>query len=306
MLVGTERQRIADLEAEVAVLRAMNAELRAVNVQLRAELEEIRSLLNRNSSNSSKPPSSDNATERAVRQARKQSQRSKSGRKPGKQPGSPGATLRQIDHPDFEVRHQPGCCRGCGGDLANATLVGEQRRQVFDIPAPRVEVTEHFAETRRCACGHETAAAFPAVAAGPACWGPRVRALCVYLLIYQHVPAARTAELLFAMGATVSVGFVAAQPARSAELLAGWLVELRQRLCVEPVLHADETSGRVNGALWWLHVCSTRLLTLLVAHRRRGHVNRHAIPWPNRHVFPWFGLRLVTCWSSRWRLLRVG
>jgi transposase len=69
----------------------------------------------------------------------------------------------------------------------------------------------------------------------------------------------------------VSVGFVAAQPARSAELLEGWLVELRRRLTGEPVLHADETSGRVNGSLWWLHVCSARLLTLLVAHRRRGH-----------------------------------
>lgn len=94
--------------------------------------------------------------------------------------------------------------------------------------------------------------------------------MCVYLLIYQHVPAARTAELLAAMGASVSVGFVAAQPARSAERLAGWLVELRHRLCGEPVLHADETSGRVNGTLWWLHVCSTRLLTLLVAHPKRG------------------------------------
>lgn len=263
MLVGTERQRIAELEAEVTELRAENAELRA-------ELEEIRSLLNRNSSNSSKPPSSDSATERALRLARKQSQRGKSGRKPGKQPGSPGSTLRQVDHPDAVVRHRPGCCGGCGADLADATVTGQCRRQVFDIPTPRLEVTEHVVETRRCACGQETAAAFPAEAASPACWGPRVRALCVYLLIYQHVPAARTAELLAAMGAAVSVGFVAAQPARSAEQLAGWLVELRSRLCGEPVLHADETSGRVNGALWWLHVCSTRLLTLLVAHRRRG------------------------------------
>lgn len=252
-----EQRRIVELEAKVAELEAIIAELRA--------------LLNRNSSNSSMPPSADNATERALRQARKQSQRTKTGRKPGKQPGSPGSTLRQIDNPDVVVRHRPACCAGCGADLGDAAVTSESRRQVFDIPAPRLEVTEHVAETRRCGCGHSTAGTFPTEAAGPACWGPRVRALCVYLLIYQHVPAARTAELLAAMGATVSVGFVAAQPARSAELLAGWLVELRQQLCGEPVLHADETSGRVNGALWWLHVCSTRLLTLLVAHRRRGH-----------------------------------
>jgi len=231
---------------------------------------ELRALLNRNSSNSSKPPSSDTATERALRQARKQSQRTKTGRKPGKQPGSPGSTLRQVDNPDVVVRHQPACCGGCGADLAGAEVTGECRRQVFDIPAPRLEVTEHVAETRRCGCGRRTRASFPPEAASPSCWGPRVKAMCVYLLIYQHVPAARTAKLLAAMGAAVSVGFVAAQPARSAEQLTGWLTELRRRLCGEPVLHADETSGRVNGTLWWLHVCSTRLLTLLVAHRKRG------------------------------------
>ena len=207
-----------------------------------------------------------------MRQARKQSQRTKTGRKPGKQPGSPGSALRQSENPDVIVRHRPQCCGGCGASLENVAAVGERRRQVFDIPKPKVQVTEHVAETVRCSCGVSTQAAFPADAAAPACWGPRVRALCVYLLIYQHVPAARTAELLAAMGAAVSVGFVAAQARRDAGTLSGWMIELRRRLCGEAVLHADETSGRVNGALWWLHVCSTRLLTLLVAHRNRGQI----------------------------------
>ena len=210
------------------------------------------------------------SAERALRNARKQSSRTRSGRKPGKQPGAPGCTLRQVEHPDVVLRHEPVACGGCGGGLHGAAVVGETRRQVFDIPEPRVIVTEHISETRRCSCGTKTAAPFPGEAASPACWGPRVRALCVYLLIYQHVPAARTAELLAAMGATVSVGFVASQPAVTAELLGGWLVELRRVLTNEPVLHADETSGRVNKALWWFHVCSTRMLTLLVAHRNRG------------------------------------
>lgn len=205
---------------------------------------ELRALLGGNSSNSSKPPSSDSALERKLRRARKQSRRGKTGRKPGKQPGAPGSTLRQVSGPDVVVRHQPGCCEGCGEDLGTALLIGESRRQVFDIPVPRPEITEHVAETRRCGCGHATAASFPPDAASAACWGPRVRAMCVYLQIYQHVPAARIAELLAAMGAAVSVGFVAAQPARSAEKLDGWLVELRRRLCGEAVLHADETSGR--------------------------------------------------------------
>jgi transposase len=268
--VDAAQQRIAELEAENADLKAMVAELRAEVAELKSVVADLRELLNRNSSNSSLPPSSDSATERALRQARKQSQRAKTGRKPGKQPGTPGSTLRQVGNPDSVVRHAPACCASCGADLADSEIISECRRQVFDIPQPRLEVTEHVTETRRCRCGRATQASFPPEAASPACWGPRVRALCVYLLIYQHVPAARTAELLAAIGATVSVGFVAAQPARAANQLQGWLIELRRRLCGEPVLHADETSGRVNGTLWWLHVCSTRLLTLLVAHRRRG------------------------------------
>ena len=178
--------------------------------------------------------------------------------------------MRQIDHPEVVLRHEPVACGACGCALQEAEVVSESRRQVFDIPEPRVIVTEHISETRRCCCGVATTAAFPAEALSPACWGPRVRALCVYLLIYQHVPAARTAELVGAMGATVSVGFVAGQPAVAAELLGSWLIELRRALTAEPVLHADETSGRVNNTLWWFHVCSTRLLTLLVAHRNRG------------------------------------
>ena len=205
-----------------------------------------------------------------MRKARRGSQRGVSGRKAGKQPGAPGATLRQIEDPDSRVVYEPGCCSGCGGGLADAPVVGQARRQVFDLPEPAIVVVEHVAQARRCACGTTTAAAFPAGVDGPAVWGPRVRAWCVYLQVYQHIPYARTAELLREMGAAVSVGFVASQCTLSARKLAGWMIGLRRRLTAEPVLHADETSGRVNGALWWLHVVSNRLLTLLVAHSRRG------------------------------------
>jgi transposase len=115
-----------------------------------------------------------------------------------------------------------------------------------------------------------TTAKLPAAATASTCWGPRTRALALYLLVRQHVPVARCAELLGALGAKVSTGWVASQVQRAARLLVGWLVELRRRLAVAAVLHADETSGRVAGTLWWFHVASTDLMTLLVAHRRRG------------------------------------
>ncbi len=261
--MSPEQERIAELEA-------LAAELMATIEQLRRRVADLEAAAGRNSSNSSLPPSGDNAAERQSRQARRQSQRQAAKRRPGKQPGEPGSTLRQRPDPDRTVLHRPSCCSACGLGLGGAPVTGASRRQVFDLPAAAVEVTEHVSESRRCGCGTVTAGAFPAEASGPAVWGPRVRALCVYLLAYQHVPVARTAELLAALGVPVSTGWVAGQSPRAAARLGRWLAGLRLRLSGEAVLHADETSGRVSGTLWWLHVASTTTLTLLVAHRRRG------------------------------------
>jgi transposase len=263
--VSPEQQRIAELEALVA-------ELVATIEQLRRRVADLEAAAGKNSSNSSRPPSGDTAAERQSRQARRQSQREAAKRRPGKQPGEGGTTLRQRPVPDRVVVHAPACCGACGAGLGGAAVTGESRRQVFDLPAPAVEVTEHVAQSRRCGCGAVTVGVFPPEASGPAVWGPRVRALCVYLLAYQHLPVARTAELLSSMGAPVSTGWVAAQSPQAASRLGRWLVDLRLRLTGEAVLHADETSGRVAGTLWWLHVISTTALTLLVAHRRRGQV----------------------------------
>jgi transposase len=266
----TLEERVAELEALVEAQRELIGRQAATIEGLTRRVADLEAELAKNSSNSSLPPSSDTAAERQSRQARRRSQREASKRRPGKQPGEPGTALRQVDHPGVVVVHPPGPCARCGGDLARAEVTGVARRQVFDLPEPRLEVTEHVSESRRCACGHVTVGAFPPEAEGPACWGPRARALCVYLLVYQHVPVARAAELLAALGVPVSTGWVAGQSPRAAHKLGRWLAELRLRLAGEPVLHADETSGRVAGTLWWLHVVSTSALTLLVAHRRRG------------------------------------
>jgi transposase len=177
----------------------------------------------------------------------------------------------QRADPDVVVAHEPAACGGCGADLDDAAPAGVVRRQVFDLPAAGVVCTEHRAEKRRCVCGHTTTAPFPAGVTAPAVWGPNVAALATYLLVRQHVPVARCAELLGHLGAKVSTGWVAAQIPRASGRLEGWLDTLADRLATERVVHADETSGRLAGTgLWWFHVISTGLLSLLVAHRTRG------------------------------------
>lgn len=262
--------RIVELEARLEAVLADNERLRVDNARLVTRVGQLEGRLAKNSSNSSLPPSTDDARERAAR-AKRGSQRTNGGAKPGGQRGRKGNTMVRVDDPDRIVEHFPTACGGCGDALTAAAARGRRvRRQVFDVVDRPVEVTEHQVVTCRCACGADTTGVFPPEATGPAVWGPKAAALAVLLVIRHHVPYKRAAELLASIGAAVSVGWIVTQVTRAAAMLTGWLAGLRARLHQAAVLHADETSARVGAALWWFHVASSATLTLLVAHRSRG------------------------------------
>jgi transposase len=239
-----------DLEATVAVQAALIAELHAANAAqarliatLQARVAELERRLGKDSSNSSKPPSSD-GLRKPARAERPVAERARD-RRPGKQPGAPGAHLAQVAEPDEVVEHVPDRCGGCGADLAGAAVVGVQARQVFDLPRLRLTVAEHRAQRRRCACGQVTAAAFPAHARAAACYGPGVRALVCHLLVYQHLPVDRAAQLLAdVLGAPMATGTLAGVVAEAAGGLAGFVEVVRRRLATAPVAHFDESVRR--------------------------------------------------------------
>jgi transposase len=288
LVVTSEQSRIAELDVMVATLAAQNERLLADNQALATRVAELERELGRHSGNSGRPPSSDTLTakakqaeERLSRAERRRRARAKAKkllegddapkRKPGKQPGDEGKHLKMSERPDHVIEHRPESCGGCGVDLGDAPVTGSERRQVFDLPRRRLEVTEHQAQKRRCSCGRTTKAAFPVPARASACYGPGVRALAVYLLARQHLPVARAAELLSdALGAPVSTGWLAGLGIEAAEGLEGFLAELRRQLIAEDVLHADETGARISGARHWFHVACTGWLTLLDCHPRRG------------------------------------
>ena len=279
-------ERVEELLAKNAELALQNGELMAKVQVLEAELEKLRREMGRNSGNSGKPPSSDTVSQRAEQQQQRLSRQErrremreklkkglaeKARRSPGKQPGAPGATLARAEVPEHTELHVPGECHACGKSLEGAEVIGSESRQVHDLPTRRLEVTEHEAQSRRCRCGAVTKARFPKQAIGATCYGPVVRATAVYLMIGQHIPVARTAELLSEIcGAPVSTGWLAGLAAEAAGGLCGFLDDLRAQLMAADVLHADETSARVSGAVYWAHVASTDLLTLLDCHEQRG------------------------------------
>jgi transposase len=144
-------EELAWLRARVAELEAVNARLReaarardelaaAQLAALAAQVEELRRRLGKDSSTSSKPPSSDSPY---TKKPKDRSLRGRSGRKPGKQPGAQSSTLRQSPDPGKTVVCGPGACGCCGHDLSGEPVLGvPQKRQVFEVSPPLMTLAE--------------------------------------------------------------------------------------------------------------------------------------------------------------------
>lgn len=231
-------------------------DLKSTVVRLTEEVTELRARLGRNSGNSSMPPSSDVFV--------KPERRTKpsSGRSRGKQPGAGGTSLALVACPDVEVDVFPQACWGCGAGLAKAS-VGFARRQCHDIPSISVQVTETRWHKVRCGCGVVTAEPVPEGVPDCPYYGPQLAALAVYLLVYQHVPVERAAELIRDVtGAEPSTGWIASQLVKTAGLVDAPNKLIMALLVLAAVLHADETATNVAGKKSWLHVACTDTLTL--------------------------------------------
>ena len=256
---------------------------------LQAEVKVLHERLDKDSHNSSKPPSSDGFKKPV-------SLRPKTGRKPGGQSGHPGRTLSFSEHPDQIVVHTPVACACCGKSLDAIEGVEVERRQVVDLPPLSLVTTEHRTQKKVCPdCGFETRTAFPAETQTRVQYGARLKALSVYLLDFQLLPYQRlTALLADLFGASFSAGTLfAAQQAASARLL-GVLASIRRGLRQATVAHFDETGVHLDGKLHWLHSASTPRLTYYDWHKRRGKAGMD-----KADILPHFrGIALHDGWSS--------
>jgi transposase len=272
-----DQERIVQLEAENASQQRCIAQLQERIAALEAQVQRLLGRLAKDSHNSSKPPSSDGLSRRP------RSQRARSTRKSGGQPGHPGQTLAQVAAPDAQVPHRPAVCSACQCPLEGVAGQVIERRQVQDVPPLKLVVTEHQVEAIRCPqCQQVTRGAFPPEVRAPAQYGPHLRALAVYLNQYQLVPEARTCETLAdLLGCSLSDGTVARWVQEVAEQLTPTVAMIADLVAASRVQHADETSVRIGGRLQWLHVNSTRWLTHLAWHPKRGRQALETIGiWP--------------------------
>jgi transposase len=251
--------------AENAALRAQNAALLELVSKLEARIAELERRLGLNSSNSSKPPSSDGPK----KPARVSSLRQPSGKKSGGQKGHKGETLRRSPTPNEVVDHHPPTCSGCGAALSPGTSEGRTARQVFDLPEPQpLIVTEHRAHVCRCeSCGATTHAAFPEGVNAPVQYGARIAAFVVYLLHPEDWLKQLMTDLF---GVSLSCATIAGMSRACASRLEGVAETLRNLVAGAEVKHMDETGFRIGGKTQWLHVACTSLLTFYRVCAKRG------------------------------------
>jgi transposase len=266
------REAHEKLKEEVAQKDRRIEELEGLLISALLRIEELERRLAKDSHNSSKPPSSDGFKRHGKK-------RSSSSKAKGGQAGHRGHTLEQVETPDQVVVHRPSQCEACQCELEEVAGEIKERRQVHDLPAMHLVVTEHRVEVLTCPrCQHQNAGRFPPGVPAPAQYGPGVQALAVYLSQYQLLPMERIGEVFADLwNCPLSEGTLARWIQEAAQTLGATMQVLKSLLLAQKLDHVDETGARVKGVLHWFHVNATRWLTLYHWHRHRGQKAMDAI-----------------------------
>jgi transposase len=252
--IAEQKRQIADAEKQIA------------------DLERQLALRKQNSTNSSKPPSSDGL----AGEPRERGRRKKSRRKAGGQPGHRGAHRPLVPIAKVnEVRSiLPEQCRHCGHSLPaqieQVQTTGEaQRHQVTELPPIQARTIEYQCHRVICPeCGGSTRAPLPEDATGH--FGPQLTALIAYLTVVCRMPR-RVVEALLGqvLGIDISLGSTQKCWEEASQAVAAPCQELEQQLKDEPVLNIDETGWRTNGAkrFLWAFVAARYVVYTVAATR---------------------------------------
>jgi transposase len=234
---------------------------------LEAEVAELREQLNRNSGNSSQPPSSDGPEVTS-----KPARHSKQNRQRGGQPGHKGASRKLVPLEQVKKSYdlKADQCHQCGHQL-DGTDPEPYRHQVTDIPPVVAEVTEYRLHSLLCPeCGSETRAELPTGVPSSA-FGPRLQAMVSLLSGRYHLSKRDVAEVMNDFfQADLSLGSVPTLEQRTSQAIAQPVNEARQYVKQQPLVHLDETGWFEGHQRAWLWVATTAWVTVFLIRPSRG------------------------------------
>ena len=267
--------------------------------QLTEEIAELKEKLNKNSRNSSKPPSSD-----GLNKSNPKSLRKKSDKKPGGQKGHKFSNLSVPKKIDRTVHHYPSKCLKCPlFEKCRGTIcVPAEKRYTVDIIV-KTDVVEHLAY-RMNACvmeGGMPKADFPEGVNAHIQYGNNLNSLIVNLsmdgLSADHIH--KTIGNMF--GIPLSQGTVINKIQKCAELVSPVMSKIKDKLIHSPILNFDETGVRVDGKTKWVHSSSNKLFTYLTLSEYRGKIGME-----ENGVLPLFkGIAVHDCWKPYWKFQDV-
>lgn len=258
---------IKELSNEIKILNSQVETLSKDNKALNERVKSLESQVNKNSNNSSKPPSSDGFKKKT------KSLRIKSGKKPGGQEGHEGTTLCLSETPDEIKIHSIEQCAECGTSLENVSPERYIIRQIIDIPEIKVKVTEHRAEVKICPiCKCKNTASFPETLTNTVQYGERLKSVAVYLTQYQLIPYKRSAELIEDLfNHHLSQGSIVTFNQSCHDELEAITNNIRNSITSSTgAVHFDETGMYIDKKRQWLHVASNQNLTYYECHEKRG------------------------------------
>lgn len=266
--------------------------------ELNQTIKELKEQINKNSKNSSKPPSSDGLKKPTVNKER--SLRQKSGKKQGAQDGHAGTYLSVIEKPDFIESHMHSDCTGClyHDSCLDKACIKETRHEI-DAEVV-VNITAHqLIEVKHCPLHNcKKVGTFPADIKATVQYGKNLQAMVVAFNTVGAVSINRTHEILSSVfNIPLSTGTIKNMVTRCADTLKPTYEKIFCTMVKLGLIHCDETGTRVDGKTWWVHDVSDMDYTYLSIQQKRGHLGMDAIG-----ILPNFqGIAVHDCWSSYWK-----
>ena len=283
-----------------ANMKAMekSTELLEKIAELTAQNKSLREKQSLDSSNSSKPPSSDGLAKNPVNKDR--SLRGKSGKKQGGQPGHKGSTYMATREPDNNEPHMPKRCSNCPNyDKCLASAKIGETRTVVEIQIKTIHTAHHAMVVTECPlCHKKLKGEFPADIKAPLQYGNNLCALVASLSTLGAVSMKRIQEILGnVLSIPLSTGTISSIVSKAAGKVGSALNVIREKLLGSDVTHSDETGFRVDGKTRWAHVLCTDDYTYLRLSNFRGHKGMDEIG-----LLPMYkGINVHDCWASYWK-----